>query len=54
VAGTKFPHLAALSKVAIQTSVEADFDGGLRMLLDGIAVRAAPKRARRARAALPG
>ena len=54
VAGTKFPHLAALSKVAIQTSVETDFDGGLRMLLDGIAVRAAPKRARRARAALPG
>jgi AcrR family transcriptional regulator len=54
VAGAKFPHLAALSRVATRTSVEADFDGGLRMLLDGIAVRAAPsKKARRARAAPP-
>jgi hypothetical protein len=29
----------ALSKIAMHTSVEDDFDGGLRMLLDGIALR---------------
>ena len=39
VAGGEFPHIAALSKVAMATSVEDDFDGGLRMLLDGIAAR---------------
>jgi AcrR family transcriptional regulator len=39
VAGTDFPHIAALSEVAVRTSVEDDFDGGLRMLLDGIALR---------------
>jgi AcrR family transcriptional regulator len=39
VAGERFPHVEALSKVAMQTSVEDDFDGGLRMLLDGIALR---------------
>ncbi|WP_319458006.1 MULTISPECIES: TetR/AcrR family transcriptional regulator C-terminal domain-containing protein [unclassified Mycobacterium] len=39
VAAGAFPHIAALSKVAMTTSVEDDFDGGLRMLLDGIAAR---------------
>jgi AcrR family transcriptional regulator len=39
VAGGRFPHIEALSKVAMRTSVEDDFDGGLRMLLDGIALR---------------
>jgi AcrR family transcriptional regulator len=39
VAGERFPHIEALSKIAMQTSVEDDFDGGLRMLLDGIAQR---------------
>jgi AcrR family transcriptional regulator len=39
VAGTEYPHIAALSKVATRTSVEDDFDAGLRMLLDGIALR---------------
>jgi AcrR family transcriptional regulator len=54
VAGTKFAHLGALSKVAMRTSVETDFDGGLRMLLDGIAMRAKPpKTASRAPAAPP-
>jgi hypothetical protein len=39
VAAGEFPHITALSKVAMTTSVEDDFDGGLRMLLDGIAAR---------------
>jgi AcrR family transcriptional regulator len=39
VAGADYPHIAALSKVATRTSVEDDFDAGLRMLLDGIALR---------------
>jgi AcrR family transcriptional regulator len=39
VAGEQHPHIEALSKVAMRTSVEEDFDGGLRMLLDGIALR---------------
>jgi AcrR family transcriptional regulator len=39
VAGGAFPHIEALSKVAMQTPVADDFDGGLRMLIDGIAVR---------------
>ena len=39
VAGEEYPNIAALSKVAARTSVEADFDRGLRMLLDGIAAR---------------
>lgn len=43
VAGERFPHIEALSKIAMQTSVEDDFDGGLRMLLDGIALRAHPR-----------
>lgn len=40
VAGGAFPHIEALSKVAMQTPVTDDFDGGLRMLIDGIAARA--------------
>lgn len=40
VAGGAFPHIEALSKVAMQTPVADDFDGGLRMLIDGIAARA--------------
>jgi AcrR family transcriptional regulator len=39
VAGEQFPHIEALSKIAMKTSVEDDFDGGLRMLLNGIAMR---------------
>jgi hypothetical protein len=39
VAGEQYPHIEALSKVAMRTPVEEDFDGGLRMLLDGIALR---------------
>jgi AcrR family transcriptional regulator len=39
VAGEQFAHIEALSKVAMKTSVEDDFGGGLRMLLDGIALR---------------
>lgn len=39
VAGDDFPHIAALSEVAVRTSVEDDFNGGLEMLLDGIAAR---------------
>lgn len=37
VAGADHPHIAALSKVAMQTSVDADFSRGLQMLVDGIA-----------------
>jgi AcrR family transcriptional regulator len=44
VAGGQHPHIAALSEVAITTSVEDDFDGGLRMLIDGIATRAKRRR----------
>lgn len=39
VAGAAYPEVAALSEVAARTPVETDFDGGLRMLLDGIALR---------------
>ena len=39
VAGTAHPHIEALSRVATETSVEEDFDRGLRMLIDGIASR---------------
>jgi hypothetical protein len=39
VSGEEYPHIEALSKVAMRTSVEEDFDGGLRMLHDGIALR---------------
>jgi AcrR family transcriptional regulator len=44
VAGTTYPHIEALSRVAMQTTAEEDFDRGLRMLLDGIATRRAGKR----------
>lgn len=37
VAGVAHPHIAALSKVAAQTSVDDDFSRGLQMLVDGIA-----------------
>lgn len=40
VAGADHPHIAALSEVAMTTPVEDDFDGGLNMLIDGIAARA--------------
>ncbi|BCI83191.1 TetR family transcriptional regulator [Mycolicibacterium sp. TY66] len=36
-AGVRYPHIAALSEVAATVSVEDDFDGGLRMLIAGIA-----------------
>ncbi|BBX91338.1 TetR/AcrR family transcriptional regulator [Mycolicibacterium boenickei] len=39
VAGTEYPHIEALSRVATTTSVNDDFDGGMRMLIDGIAMR---------------
>ncbi|WP_166905746.1 TetR/AcrR family transcriptional regulator [Mycobacterium sp. DL440] len=39
VAGTDYPHIEALSRVAARKSVAEDFDGGLRMLIDGIALR---------------
>ncbi|CRZ18048.1 TetR/AcrR family transcriptional regulator C-terminal domain-containing protein [Mycolicibacterium neworleansense] len=39
VAGGEYPHIEALSRVAAATSVDDDFDGGLRMLIDGIAMR---------------
>jgi hypothetical protein len=35
VAGEQYPHIEALSKVGMRTSVDENFDGGLRMLLDG-------------------
>lgn len=44
VAGEAYPEVAALSEVAARTPVEADFDGGLRMLLDGIALRGKRRR----------
>jgi hypothetical protein len=44
VAGAAYPYIEALSQVAMQTTVEEDFDRGLRMLLDGIATRRASRR----------
>ena len=44
VAGATYPHIEALSKVAMRVSVEEDFDRGLGMLLDGIATRRPRKR----------
>jgi AcrR family transcriptional regulator len=38
-AGAAHPHVEALSHVAREVSVEADFEQGLRMLLNGIAAR---------------
>jgi AcrR family transcriptional regulator len=46
VAGSEYPHVAALSEVAVRTSAEEDFDRGLRMLLDGIASRRRSRRRR--------
>lgn len=46
LAGAEYPSVEALSGVAMQMSVEEDFDRGLRMLLDGIAARGGPKRRR--------
>ena len=46
VAGADHPHVEALSTVAVETSVEDDFDRGLRMLLDGIATRRRTRRRR--------
>jgi AcrR family transcriptional regulator len=39
MAGSAYPHVEALSRVAIETSVEEDFERGLQMLLVGIASR---------------
>jgi AcrR family transcriptional regulator len=36
VAGDSYPHIEALSRVAVRTSVEKDFERGLQMLLTGI------------------
>ena len=44
VAGVDYPNVEELSKVAVETSVEEDFDRGLRMLLDGIAARRRTRR----------
>lgn len=46
VAGADHPHVAALSKVAVDIAAEEDFDRGLRMLLDGIAARRRTRRRR--------
>lgn len=46
VAGASYPNIEALSHVAMRTSVEKDFDLGLRMLLDGIAARGVKRRRR--------
>lgn len=51
VAADEYPHIETLSHVAARTPVTDDFDGGLRMLIDGIAMRAGT--ATRVRAALP-
>lgn len=37
IAGAEHPHIAALSRVAMRTSVADDFSRGLQMLVDGIA-----------------
>ncbi len=44
VASHEHHHIEALSGIAMQMSVEEDFDRGLRMLLDGIAARGTTKR----------
>jgi AcrR family transcriptional regulator len=44
VAGGTYPHIEALSVVAMETPAEEDFERGLRMLLDGIATRRPRKR----------
>jgi AcrR family transcriptional regulator len=44
VAAETYPHIEALSVVAMETPAEEDFERGLRMLLDGIATRRPRKR----------
>lgn len=44
VAAGTYPHIEALSAVAVQMTVDDDFERGLRMLLDGIAIRRPRKR----------
>ena len=44
VAAGTYPHIEALSVVAMETTAEEDFERGLRMLLDGIATRRPRKR----------
>lgn len=44
VAGDDHPNVEALSKVAVETSAEDDFNRGLSMLLDGIASRRRKRR----------
>ena len=39
LADATYPNIEELSKVAMQTTVDEDFDRGLRMLIDGIATR---------------
>lgn len=46
VAGDDYPNVEALSRVAADTTVEDDFDRGLRMLIDGIASRRRVRRRR--------
>ncbi len=46
VAGADYPNVEALAKVAAESTVEDDFDRGLRMLLEGIASRRRPRRRR--------
>lgn len=48
VAGERYPRIEALSKVAMRTPVEKDFDRGMRMLLDGVAA-CATQQSRRSR-----
>lgn len=44
VAGDAYPNVAALADVAQQTSPATEFELGITMLLDGIAMRATKKR----------
>ena len=46
VAGGDYPNVAALAKVAMASTVEDDFDRGLRMLLAGIASQCSGSRRR--------
>lgn len=46
IAGDDYPNVEALSRVAADTTVEDDFDRGLRMLIDGIASRRRVRRRR--------
>ncbi|OAT66885.1 hypothetical protein AWB85_14750 [Mycobacteroides immunogenum] len=46
VAGEAYPHAAALAKIAQKSSAATEFENGLAMLLDGIALRATVRRSR--------